>query len=100
MELCEGDQAVISVGPEFGYGPVGHLPLIPENETLIFTVRIIKIESEFENRFQRMNIHERCQIPVEFIRSQAKLLSDYARQEFQKASNKIKVEDQGQVKYV
>ena len=88
------------VEPRFGYGPVGHLPLIPENETLIFIVRILNCESEFERRFQRMNIHERREIPIDFLLSRAIIESDKARDEFQKASNKKRIEDQGQVKYV
>jgi hypothetical protein len=46
-----------------------------------------------------MNIHERKTVPIKLIITKADFLSDEARKEFQKATNKIQENIQGQIKY-
>jgi len=98
-EMCHGAQTTIIVKPEYGYGPVGFPPRIPPNETLIFNVRVKRIENLFEDRFLRMNIHERRVFSVKFITTKAKIMSSDAKKEFERAAGKKKETKQGQEIY-
>ena len=62
-------------------------------------MRIKHVDYNFEDRFIRMNIHERLTVPLDYLTNRAEMLSLKARDHYQKASNKERKEIQGQSKY-
>ncbi|KAJ2915671.1 hypothetical protein MD484_g4766, partial [Candolleomyces efflorescens] len=45
-QLSLGEKAVLTVTPDFGYGPRGFPPVIPPNATLRFEVELLKINGK------------------------------------------------------
>ena len=91
MELYEGDQAYIICTPRYGYGPHGVPPCIPANSTIVFNIRIERVEDEFLKTFLKMDCHERRLVPLDFVLKQADCHMEEARKQFTKASNPEKV---------
>ena len=91
LELFEGDQAYIICTPAYGYGPHGVPPCIPPNSTIVFNIRIERVEDEFLKTFLKMDCHERRLIPLDFVLTQAELHAKEAHKQFTKASNPEKV---------
>ena len=91
LELCEGDQAYIICKPAYGYGPHGVPPCIPANSTIVFNVRIERVEDQFLKTFLKMDCHERRLIPLDFVLKQADCHMNEALNQFTKASNPEKV---------
>ncbi|KAK2459791.1 hypothetical protein APHAL10511_008223 [Amanita phalloides] len=42
-KLSLGEKAVLTITPDYGYGPGGYHPVIPPNATLIFEVELLAI---------------------------------------------------------
>lgn len=42
-QLSLGEKALLTITPDYGYGPRGHPPVIPPNSTLLFEVELLKI---------------------------------------------------------
>lgn len=42
-QLSLGEKALLTITPDYGYGPRGFPPVIPPNSTLLFEVELLKI---------------------------------------------------------
>ncbi|KAF9121563.1 FK506 binding protein proline rotamase rapamycin-binding protein [Mortierella sp. 14UC] len=42
-QMTLGEKAVLSISPDYGYGPRGYPPVIPANADLTFEVELLKI---------------------------------------------------------
>lgn len=67
LEMRECSQGFVICSPEYAYGPLGIPPRIPKNSTIIFDIRIVRVDSDFGRNFVKMNIHQREVVPVGYI---------------------------------
>lgn len=46
MQMSQGEKAVLTISPEYGYGSQGAGGVIPPNATLAFEVELVKINKK------------------------------------------------------
>ena len=85
--MTQGSQHFVILSPEWGYGKWGNLPQIPGNATLVFQVYVRFVSYEIEDRFVRMPMRLRQQIPLRVIITTCHRLKYEAKKTFEKTSD-------------
>lgn len=90
MHMTRGSQHFVILSPEWGYGRWGLLPLIPGNATLVFQIQVRYIHYELEDRFLRMPMRQRREVPLKAVMATCKRLKIKAKTFFEKASDALR----------
>ena len=73
---------------EWAYGPHGCPPRIPPKSTIIFWIKIVRVQDSFAQIFPKLNIHQRRLISIETVIGYCEDMHVEARKIFQKSENK------------
>ena len=87
LEMREGSQGFVVCSPAYAYGELGIPPRIPPHSTIVFDLRVVRVENEFCATFVHMDINDRAWIPLDFIVDNVRQISDGA-----KSANLVKTE--------
>ena len=79
LEMRDGSQGFVVCSPAYAYGELGIPPRIPPHSTIVFDLRVVRVENEFCSTFVHMDINDRARIPIHFIAENVRQISDGAK---------------------
>ena len=86
LEMRQSSQGYVICSPAYAYGRLGIPPRIPKDSTIIFDIRIVRVESDFGRNFVKLSIHQRALIGCGYILKNIREISDEAKKSKSKKS--------------